>query len=537
VTVRAAVTKSASHWKGTPRQSPSAAVPERRRSHGWLIALPIAVVLGVGLAAGGWHIWPKLVSDGGGAELAAAKNDAEPPAVTTSVAPKEPEPRPPVAAPSPPKKEEFIPPAQQTPARLVIQAPQSVRLQAGQQTTVDVKIDRENWAGSVELKWIDLPGGIQYACESDAEESRFRVTLVAARNVSAPMTVTTRLRASSKGVPNAIANVKLDIRGPEPSGINSTTEAVGPGTVRDLQKQWSTHLGRPVIETVDLGNGMKMDFVLIPPGEYWMGASESDDQAWDDEKPRHKVRVSKPFYLARTPVTKGQFTAFVTAEEYRTEAERDGEGGDGYNADENKLEGHSPQYNWRNTGWYQTDEHPVVNVTHRDATAFTNWLRGKKPGLTPRLPTEAEWEYACRAGVTTRYSTGDSPDSLEGYANVGDATLKARSMTGLAGMVFFDFSDGYPFTSPVGRFKPNALGLRDMTGNVWQWCHDGLRSYGDQTEIDPMGPTGDAADRVLRGGGWLEAPRGCRASFRSHEVQSYRRLYLGIRPALVLSAD
>jgi formylglycine-generating enzyme required for sulfatase activity len=190
-----------------------------------------------------------------------------------------------------------------------------------------------------------------------------------------------------------------------------------------------------------------------------------------------------------------------------------------------------------NTGWVQTDEHPVVNVTHRDATAFTAWLKGKKSGLTPRLPSEAQWEYACRAGTTSRYFTGENQESLEGYANVADATLRAKEIPGLEKTVYFDFSDGYPFSSPVGRFKANPLGLRDMTGNVWQWCYDGMRVFRDQSEADPLGPTGISTDRVLRGGGWLEAPRGCRSAFRSHDVQSYRRLYLGFRPALMVSAD
>ena len=126
------------------------------------------------------------------------------------------------------------------------------------------------------------------------------------------------------------------------------------------------------------------------------------------------------------------------------------------------------KYSWRNTGFEQTDEHPVVNVSWNDAVAFCKWL-SKKEGKTYRLPTEAEWEYACRAGTTTRYYSGDDPETLAKVGNVADAALKAK---------FPDWkytikaSDGYVFTAPVGKFKPNAFGLYDMHGNAWQWCAD-----------------------------------------------------------------
>ena len=113
------------------------------------------------------------------------------------------------------------------------------------------------------------------------------------------------------------------------------------------------------------------------------------------------MRITRPFYLGVTEVTRGQFRRFVDDAGYQTEAEKDGKGGCGWNEETKKFE-QNPRYTWQNPGFEQTDEHPVVNVSWNDAQAFIGWL-SRKEGKTYRLPTEAEWEYACRAGTTTRY--------------------------------------------------------------------------------------------------------------------------------------
>ena len=128
-------------------------------------------------------------------------------------------------------------------------------------------------------------------------------------------------------------------------------------------------------------------------------------------------------------------------------------------------------------------------------------MNGQAVALRYRLPTEAEWEFACRAGTKTRYFTGDDPDSLKGSANVADASLKALKIKGTESYTYFDFDDGYSFTSPVGVFKANPWGLHDMTGNVWQWCRDGNRKYTEDACIDPEGPD-DKNVRVVRGASW-----------------------------------
>ena len=162
-------------------------------------------------------------------------------------------------------------------------------------------------------------------------------------------------------------------------------------------------------------------------------------------------------------------------------------------------------------GFEQTDEHPVVNVSWNDAVAFCKWLN-RKEGKTYRLPTEAEWEYACRAGTTTRYYSGDDPETLAKVGNVADAALKAK---------FPDWqytikaNDGYVFTAPVGKFTPNAFGLYDMHGNAWQWCTDwyGAEYYARSPIDDPTGPDSGAV-HVLRGGSWFVRPFFSRSATR-----------------------
>ena len=143
----------------------------------------------------------------------------------------------------------------------------------------------------------------------------------------------------------------------------------------------------------------------------------------------------------------------------------------------------------------------------------------QKEGKTYRLPTEAEWEYACRAGTTTRYYSGDDPETLAKVANIADATFKATFPNA---KYTIKASDGYVFTSPVGSFKPNAYGLYDMHGNTWQWCADwyGAEYYAASPADDPTGPDSGNV-RVLRGGSWLNRP----SSTRSRQT---RRVLAGL---------
>jgi formylglycine-generating enzyme required for sulfatase activity len=289
----------------------------------------------------------------------------------------------------------------------------------------------------------------------------------------------------------------------------------------------------PSRERKKFANSAGTEMIPIRTGKFMMGSPIGEKGRFDNED-LHEVQIKTPYYLASRPVTVGQFRDFVNDKAYHggkiylTEPERDGEGGWGYDETTGKLEGRNPKYTWKNPGWkpYE-DDHPVVNVTWNDAVAYCEWLK-KKEGKEYRLPTEAEWEYACRAGKQTAYFTGDEVESLKGYANIADASLKKKYPSATWAV---EFDDGYAFTAPVGSFKPNPWGLYDMHGNVWQWCSDLYGKYDKEDNVDPKGSkTGDL--RVLRGGSWGDGPQFCRAADRYGYVPALRDYGIGFRVAV-----
>jgi formylglycine-generating enzyme required for sulfatase activity len=270
---------------------------------------------------------------------------------------------------------------------------------------------------------------------------------------------------------------------------------------------------------------VKLELVLIPAGSFIMG----DHKGLDDERPVHQVTITEPFYLGRCEVTIEQFRQFVEAANYSTDAERGNAftGAFGWNPEKMEFE-MNEDYSWRNAGFDQSDTHPVVNVSWTDAMEFCRWL-SRKEGRDYRLPTEAEWEYACRAGTATSYSHGDYSEGLAQVANVADAVFEAQYPE-LKGLV--KASDNYAYTSPAGSFLPNSFGLYDMHGNVWEWCADWYDpEYYAKSPVDnPAGPaTGE--ERVYRGGGWFNCTRGCRSASRSAGLPENRNLTLGFRVA------
>lgn len=279
-------------------------------------------------------------------------------------------------------------------------------------------------------------------------------------------------------------------------------------------------------------NSIGMAFAKVPAGEFLMGAIPADPDANVEEKPRHEVRITKPFWLGTTEVTIGQYRKFVEATGYRTEAEHDGLGGWGWDADARKFVGLDPAYNWRDPGWKQSDAHPVVNLTWDDAAAFCAWL-SKQEHRAYRLPTGAEWEYACRAGTTTLFACGDDPECLAAIGNIADATARAELFPSWTETI--KASDGHVFTAPVASYRPNAWGLFDMQGNVWEWCADWFdaKYYGKSPREDPPGPAAAVGfpTREIRGGGWSSVPRYARASNRPGRTPDARYHYLGFRVA------
>jgi formylglycine-generating enzyme required for sulfatase activity len=296
------------------------------------------------------------------------------------------------------------------------------------------------------------------------------------------------------------------------------------GVIIGISDHWRPHLPVPSISqspgdrgvvatphdasgnsTVDSGdriitNTVGMKFIQIPVGEFMMGSAENEAWRKPDEI-LHKVRITNRFYMGMHHVTRGQFAMFAEASHYTTDAEKANDA-----------------MRWRDPGFEQTEDHPVVCITWNDATTFIEWLntKEKNKGRQYRLPTEAEWEYACRAGTSTRVNTGDSVDALDEAAWYG-----GNSNHG---------------THPVGTRVPNRWGLYDMHGNVWQWCSDCYIPYAGDAE-NPKGHTGGgASSRVLRGGSWFDGFQTCRAAFRRRSAAGIRDHCFGFRCCLDVSA-
>jgi len=279
-----------------------------------------------------------------------------------------------------------------------------------------------------------------------------------------------------------------------------------------------------------------MKLTLIPPGQFVMGSAVSAEEIdrrfpggkvewYEWEHPHHTIRLTRPFYLGTHEVTVADFRRFVTATGHKTTAEKGGTAwGLKPGGDYQEIDG----LNWQKPGFDQEDTHPVTCVSWDDAVAFCHWL-SREEGRTYRLPTEAEWEYACRAGTDTLFFWGDDPDDGQGYLNGADET---GTPDGRAWRYKFNFKDGYAATSPVGRFKPNAFGLCDMLGNVWEWCSDWWGSgYSGESPVDDPPGAAAGSSRVDRGGGWDNGARSCRSAGRGDAAPGRRDSLLGFRVA------
>jgi formylglycine-generating enzyme required for sulfatase activity len=301
-------------------------------------------------------------------------------------------------------------------------------------------------------------------------------------------------------------------------------------------------------------NSVGMKFALIPAGKFLMGSGDPPQELlkvypqykhmaeyYSDELPQHRVRITKAYYIGKYEVTNSQFRRFIDSTGYKTQAERDepadpkGSGGWAFNQREQKFEGRRREFNWRNPGFPVRDSQPVVDVTWHDVVAFCQWL-SKKEGRTYRLPTEAEWEYAARAGTRTRYWSGDNPESLVKVANIADAAFfkafpryypRDKTLSG---------NDGYALPASIGSFPANAFGLHDIHGNVWEWTADWYDEdyYKKSSHDDPQGPT-TGRQKVRRGGAWHTAPLYARVSYRNYNTPESRYPNLGFR--LVRNAE
>lgn len=257
----------------------------------------------------------------------------------------------------------------------------------------------------------------------------------------------------------------------------------------------------------------------IPPGRFWMGSPEHEtegmarqdyEREWfEAEHPRHEVYISQGFWLFDTPCTQALWEAVMNS----------------------------------NPSYFKSRQRPVEQVSWHDVHFFLQRINDRVPGLNLILPSEAQWEHACRAGTNTALYSG-AIDILG--VNNAPALDPIAWYTGNSG-VDYDLADGadssawldMQYANPrsgtreVGRKRPNSWGLYDMLGNVWEWCADGRRDYGPETQFNPVGPLEPVGPRAVRGGSWFNGPRRCRCAFRFYFDPASRFNSLGFRCALV----
>ena len=292
-----------------------------------------------------------------------------------------------------------------------------------------------------------------------------------------------------------LLRLRLELQNPEPR----------PRREREQRLRSLLERGVPPV-VVSLINSIGMALALVPAGAFWMGSPEGEPGRHHDEAPRHRVEISRAFYLGIHPVTQEQYLRVTGSAPSHFRA--GGEGGA-------LVRG------------IDTGNFPVERVSWHDAMAFCRGLSElpaeKAAQRTYRLPTEAEWEYACRAGTTTLFHFGDSLTSdlanIDGNLPEGDAP-RGRYLA---------------HSCEVGTYPPNALGLHDMHGNVWEWCADWFDEnyYPRSPGADPLGPPAGSR-RVLRGGGWFYGARICRSAYRYRFEPDVRHYDFGMRVALTV---
>ncbi len=256
----------------------------------------------------------------------------------------------------------------------------------------------------------------------------------------------------------------------ELSGYQTTTETITITKDKTLTKELKLKKGATAGQTIT--NSIGMEFVLIPAGTFQMGSNDGRR----DENPVHSVTISQPFYMGKYEVTQKEWKAVM---------------------------GTNPSY-------FEGDNLPVEQVSWNDVQEFIKKLNQKEGGNKYRLPTEAEWEYAARAGSSTTWHFGDNESQLGEYA-------------------WYDKNSGNK-THPVGEKKPNGFGLYDMHGNVWEWVQDwyGSGYYSNSPRTDPKGPN-SGYDKVLRGGSWYGKSESTRSALRIYEVPKFWLIGFGFR--------
>ncbi len=294
------------------------------------------------------------------------------------------------------------------------------------------------------------------------------------------------------------------------NGSKQPEESSSPGKISEAQsktaaataaKQSALPAAREM--TLNLADKVTMKLLLIPPGKFLMGTRKDDKGRVRDEGIQHEVTLSRPFYIGIYEVTQEQYEAVIG----------------------------------KNKSHFKGASRPADGVSWFEAVEFCK-AASRKTGKTVRLPTEAEWEYACRAGTSTRFSFGDDEGELYKYGNYCERSNKDKLLRKDTA-----HDDGFDKTAPVGSFKPNPWGLYDMHGNVWEWCSDWYQAT-DYSAGAPAGqwansvdPTGPAltTHRVLRGGCWRTEGGACHSAHRNSNPPGHHHGLIGFRA--VVSAE
>jgi formylglycine-generating enzyme required for sulfatase activity len=373
-----------------------------------------------------------------------------------------------------------------------------------------------------------------YHIEVSQEGYETHTQTVALKNADLVMPITlTRIAAGSIAVSGSPSGAEVFLDGRKVGSLPTTLRDLRPGTYTVSVKQsgYEAYEARTTVSAgqnrelsvslppvraagpaPEITNSFGMKFVYISPGTFWMGSPSDEPGRDSDEGPRHQVTLTKGYYLQTTEVTVGQWRAFIRDTGYRTEAETGGGAWVWTGSTWEKKAG----YYWDKPGFSQTDSHPLTCVSWNDVQKFMEWL-SRKEGHRYRLPTEAEWEYAARAGSATAFANGPIRETGCGHD------------PNLAVMGWYCGNAGNK-THPVAQKQPNAWGLYDMHGNVWEWCADWFGNYPSSAVTDPTGPS-SGSFRVYRGGSWGNGAQYCRSANRGNGSPVSRSGNLGFRLA------
>ena len=365
----------------------------------------------------------------------------------------------------------------------------------------NVELDAEAWDRII--TWIDMNAPFHGTWTEIAGKER--VSHVAKRRREL-----LKLYAGMDADPEAIPVMpeeKTQPVMPEPVAETETELIECPGwpfDAEEAERRQATAAEGETSTEIDLGDGVVLEMVLIPAGEFVMGSANG----YPDERPRTRVEIEMPFWMGRVEVTNRQFALFDPLHD---------------SAVESKF---SMQFGVR--GFYVNGpEQPVVRVSWKHAMAFCEWL-SERTGIECALPTEAQWEYACRAGTDSPFFYGDLDTDFSAFANLADEklrefvchTYKKEREPWLHASKYDDwipkdtrFNDGGFLSDGVGNYRPNPWGLHDMHGNVWEWTRSRFKPYPYCDDDDRNNPAAQG-DRVVRGGSWRDRPCRARSSFR-----------------------